>query len=283
MSGYPNKPYDYGYGAPPSGQPYGTAAPYSSNPYGAAPPPHGQGSAYAPAAAPYAAPYGPSPGQKPPKDHSQPYGSGGGGYPPSQAPPYSSPFASLVPSAFPPGTDPNVIACFQMADQDGSGLIDDKELQMALSSYSQSFSLRTVHLLMYHFTNTNTRKIGTLYITFLSAFLFNWLFWNEIRMGKINISSELSRKISISGAWCWITRPRRHRESSQEATSGGCRRVSFRIRGDFVGFLLGSAYSWIWMTIMPLFHASSHICLLTLLHKLWSFTRHLLVNLLTLV
>jgi spore coat protein CotF len=39
-------------------------------------------------------------------------------------------------------------------------MIDDKELQQALSSYNQSFSLRTVHLLMYLFTNTNVRKIG---------------------------------------------------------------------------------------------------------------------------
>lgn len=52
------------------------------------------------------------------------------------------------------------MACFQVADQDGSGLIDDKELQRALSSYNQSFSLRTVHLLMYLFTSTNSRKIG---------------------------------------------------------------------------------------------------------------------------
>jgi hypothetical protein len=65
-----------------------------------------------------------------------------------------------VPSAFPPGTDPNVVACFQAADRDGSGMIDDKELQSALSGYNQSFSLRTVHLLMYLFTNTNVRKIG---------------------------------------------------------------------------------------------------------------------------
>ena len=74
---------------------------------------------------------------------------------------YGSPFAALVPSTFLPGTDPNVVACFQAADRDGSGMIDDKELQSALSGFSsQSFSLRTVHLLMYLFTNTNVRKIG---------------------------------------------------------------------------------------------------------------------------
>lgn len=82
-----------------------------------------------------------------------------GGY--SAAPyEYTNPFAALVPSTFPPGTDPNIVNCFQMADQDRSGFIDDWELQRALSSCNQSFSLRTVHLLMFLFTNTNNRKIG---------------------------------------------------------------------------------------------------------------------------
>ena len=52
------------------------------------------------------------------------------------------------------------MTCFQAADRDQSGFIDDKELQGALSSYNQSFSMRTVHLLMYLFTNSNVRKIG---------------------------------------------------------------------------------------------------------------------------
>ncbi|XP_022856900.1 probable calcium-binding protein CML49 [Olea europaea var. sylvestris] len=165
MSGYHNYPSGYPYSAPPSQN-------YSSAPYGApasGPPQPGQSSAYAPVGTPYSAPSAPP--NKPPKDNphahgqpSAPYGApqhyGGYPAPPPSAPYGSSPFASLVPSTFPPGTDPNVIACFQVADQDGSGLIDDKELQRALSSYNQSFSLRTVHLLMYLFTNTNTRKIG---------------------------------------------------------------------------------------------------------------------------
>ena len=148
MSGYPHPPAGYGYGQPQpqQPQPYGSAAPYTS-PYGAPPQP----------SAPYGHPYGaPAPGTKPPKD--KPQASAPGGYP--SAPYGSSPFASLMPSTFPPGTDPSIIACFQVADQDGSGLVDDKELQRALSSYNQSFSLRTVHLLMYLFTNTNTRRIG---------------------------------------------------------------------------------------------------------------------------
>jgi len=167
MSGYPHPQAGYGYGQPQQPQPYGSAAPYPS-PYGAPPQPSAPyGTAPQPAAAygaaqpaaPYGHPYGapaPAPGTKPPKD--KPQASAPGGY--ASAPYGSSPFASLMPSTFPPGTDPSIVACFQVADQDGSGLVDDKELQRALSSYNQSFSLRTVHLLMYLFTNTNTRKIG---------------------------------------------------------------------------------------------------------------------------
>ncbi|KAK7267334.1 hypothetical protein RIF29_20003 [Crotalaria pallida] len=198
MSGYPNQPPSYGYGAPPPSQPYGgppppqsyggpppPAHPYSASPYGGPPPP----------SAPYAAaPYSSSSGgpNKPPKDDGYSHGSGGGSYPPP--PSYGSPFAALVPSVFPPGTDPSVVACFQVADQDGSGLIDDKELQRALSSYNQSFSLRTVHLLMYHFTNTNIKKIGPKEFTSLFYSLQNWrgIFerFDKDRSGKID-STEL--------------------------------------------------------------------------------------------
>ncbi|KAL0334323.1 UNVERIFIED_CONTAM: Calcium-binding protein CBP [Sesamum angustifolium] len=83
-----------------------------------------------------------------------------GGYQQPSAPYGAPPYGMLAPSTFAPGTDPTVIACFQVADQDGSGMIDDIELQRALSSYNQSFQLRTVHLLMYSFTGINTRKIG---------------------------------------------------------------------------------------------------------------------------
>ncbi|KAK4377960.1 hypothetical protein RND71_004256 [Anisodus tanguticus] len=215
---------------PSSSSPYGTPPPPSSSPYGA-PPPQQTHSPYAPIPSPYNAgtpPYGDP--HKPPKENKPPhapYGSVGGGYPapPPSAPygdpnkppkddshayapyggyhapappPYgassTSPFASLVPSAFPPGTDPNVIACFQLADQDGSGFIDDKELQKALSSYNQSFSLRTVHLLMYLFTNTNTRKIGPKEFTSVFYSLQEWrgIFerFDRDRSGKID-SSEL--------------------------------------------------------------------------------------------
>ncbi|GAU34346.1 hypothetical protein TSUD_20530 [Trifolium subterraneum] len=201
MSGYPNQPpsYGYGYGAPPPSQSYGApppsqshgshpppsqsygapppsqsyGAPPPSQSYGAPPPSQSYGApppaSYGQPSAPYAAPY-----QKPPKEDSHSHSSGGGSgaaYPPQS---YGSPFASLLPSTFPPGTDPSIVACFQVADQDGSGLIDDKELQRALSSYNQSFSLRTVHLLMYHFTNTNVKKIGPKEFTSLFYSLQSW-------------------------------------------------------------------------------------------------------------
>lgn len=178
MSGYPNQPSGYGYGygyggAGGYGAPPPTSQPYNSSAYGHEQPQTQQ--PYAPVSAPYgapSAPYGSAPGEKPPKDKpNQSYGVAGGGhaYPPPSA--YGNPFASLLPSAFPPGTDPSIVACFQVADQDGSGFIDDKELQGVLSSYNQKFSIRTVHLLMYHFTNTNTRKIGNLAFPSI-AFLF---------------------------------------------------------------------------------------------------------------
>ncbi|BAF27556.1 calcium-binding protein CBP-like [Oryza sativa Japonica Group] len=148
-----------GYGAPPSTQPYGSGGGYGAPPSTQRPQSYGGGYGAPPSSQPYGAPYGAPP------PSSAPYGAPGG---------YGSPFASLVPSAFPPGTDPNVVACFQAADRDGSGMIDDKELQSALSGYSQSFSLRTVHLLMYLFTNTNVRKIGPKEFTSVFYSLQNW-------------------------------------------------------------------------------------------------------------
>jgi len=220
--------YGYGYGGygkpPPPGQPYGSSpyapppqptasAPYAapsapyvpgerppkegkhqqSQPYGSSP--YAPPSPYGAPSAPYGAPSAPyAPYEKPPKEgkYQQP-----GVYAPTTAypappppQPYGSPFAGLMPSAFPPGTDPNIVACFQVADQDGSGLIDDKELQRALSSYDQSFSLRTVHLLMFSFTNTNVRKIGPKEFTSLFYSLQNWrsIFerFDRDRSGKID-------------------------------------------------------------------------------------------------
>ncbi|KAI4378448.1 hypothetical protein MLD38_015926 [Melastoma candidum] len=211
MSGYPHAPPNYGYGqGPPPPQQYSTAPASTTSP-----------------SPPYASPYGPPPpqpsapyapqqpqGVKPPKDKPQPhpYSSSSpasyGGYdyhasapPPPSGPAYGNPFASLMPSQFPPGTDPSVVACFHMADHDGSGFIDDKELQMALSSYNQSFSLRTVRLLMYMFTHTNTRKIGPK--EFISVFygLQNWraIFerFDRDRSGKIDANELREALLSL--------------------------------------------------------------------------------------
>ncbi|XP_026429410.1 probable calcium-binding protein CML49 [Papaver somniferum] len=174
----PPQPQPYGYGgSPPSSghhqpQPYGSAGSYGSQP----PPPTSSGSYGSSAYAPYAPCAPQSDPLKPPKNSYDSgsvggpdghyHGSSGGYHTAASAPPQqqhygASPFAPLAPSAFPPGTDPNIVAYFQMADQDGSGLIDDKELQRILAAYHQNgFSLRTVHLLMYLFTNSNTHKIG---------------------------------------------------------------------------------------------------------------------------
>ncbi|OIT32227.1 PREDICTED: probable calcium-binding protein CML50 [Nicotiana attenuata] len=211
MSGYPHNPPGYGYGQrPPPSQPY------SSAPYGSAPPQgHSSSAPYGGAPPSSAPPYGAPPQShspygdpnKPPKDNTPPSSAPYSGYPappPHSVGPYGSnnPFATLTPSIFPPGTDPNVISCFQMADQDGSGFIDDKELQKALSSYNQSFGLRTVHLLMYLFTNTNLRKIGPKEFTAVFYSLQNWraIFerFDRDRSGKID-SSELREALHSLG------------------------------------------------------------------------------------
>ncbi|KAI3688104.1 hypothetical protein L1987_81812 [Smallanthus sonchifolius] len=57
--------------------------------------------------------------------------------------------------SFPPGTHPEVIRSFQMVDLDRSGFIDAKELQQALNTGYQKFSLRTIRLLMLQFMNPN--------------------------------------------------------------------------------------------------------------------------------
>lgn len=56
---------------------------------------------------------------------------------------------------FPPGTHPEIIQSFQAVDRDRSGFIDEYELQAALSSGYQRFSLRTIRLLMFLFQNPN--------------------------------------------------------------------------------------------------------------------------------
>ncbi|CAH8356439.1 unnamed protein product [Eruca vesicaria subsp. sativa] len=236
--GNPPPPQPYGSsGNPPPPQPYGSSGtnppPYGSSPsspyavpYGSQPPPSS-----APYGAPPSAPYASPPGgdHKPHKEKPQaaygspggggygghgssgggygapPYGQGGYGGPPpppqQQQGGYGSPFASLVPSAFPPGTDPNIVTCFQAADRDNSGFIDDKELQGALSSYNQSFSMRTVHLLMYLFTNSNVRKIGPKEFTSLFYSLQSWrtIFerFDKDRSGRIDTNELRDALLSL--------------------------------------------------------------------------------------
>ncbi|ANM65284.1 Calcium-binding EF-hand family protein [Arabidopsis thaliana] len=213
-----SSPYAVPYGAQPA--PYGAppSAPYASlpgdhnkphkeKPHGASygsPSPGGYGAHPSSGPSDYGG-YGGAPQQS---GHGGGYGGApqqsghGGGYgaPPPQAS-YGSPFASLVPSAFPPGTDPNIVACFQAADRDNSGFIDDKELQGALSSYNQSFSIRTVHLLMYLFTNSNVRKIGPKEFTSLFFSLQNWrsIFerFDKDRSGRIDTNELRDALMSL--------------------------------------------------------------------------------------
>ncbi|CAH8305035.1 unnamed protein product [Eruca vesicaria subsp. sativa] len=216
----PSAPY-----APPPSAPYappssGDYKPQKEKPYGgygAQPPQPGPSdySSYgaAPAQPGYGAPpkHGPSDygsyGSAPPRPAQPGYGAaqprpghgGYGGYPPQGS--YGSPFASLIPSGFAPGTDPNIVACFQAADQDGSGFIDDKELQGALSSYQQRFSMRTVHLLMYLFTNSNAMKIGPKEFTALFYSLQNWrsIFErsDKDRSGRIDVNELRDALMSL--------------------------------------------------------------------------------------
>ncbi|KAK3136078.1 hypothetical protein QOZ80_5BG0427720 [Eleusine coracana subsp. coracana] len=176
MAGYPPPPAGAGY------PPYGGGS-YPPPPTAAGYPPPSTGAGYAP--------YGG--GSYPPLANAA------AGYPPYGAPsPYNPAapygggmFATLTPSTFAPGTDPTIVACFQAADRDRSGMIDDGELQAALSGYSyQSFSIRTVHLLMYIFTNTNLRVIGPKEFTAVFQSLQNWraIFerFDRDRSGKID-------------------------------------------------------------------------------------------------
>ncbi|KAJ9699516.1 hypothetical protein PVL29_008217 [Vitis rotundifolia] len=80
--------------------------------------------------------------------------------PSSSQPHYGQPHhwhgSSYGHSSFPPGTHPDVIRSFQMVDRDRSGYIDEIELQQALSSGYQRFSLRTIRLLMFLFKNPSS-------------------------------------------------------------------------------------------------------------------------------
>ncbi|GMH07330.1 hypothetical protein Nepgr_009170 [Nepenthes gracilis] len=89
--------------------------------------------------------------------------------PPVPAPPSSQSYHGYAPSPlsssygqqspFPPGTNPEVIRIFQAVDKDRSGFVDDGELQQALSSGYQKFSLRTIRLLTFLFKNPHDSSL----------------------------------------------------------------------------------------------------------------------------
>ncbi|XP_062083023.1 probable calcium-binding protein CML48 [Humulus lupulus] len=95
-------------------------------------------------------------------------------------------------SGFPQGTSPDVIRSFELVDRDRSGFIDENELQQALSSGYQRFSLRTIRLLMFLFKNPqDPLRIGPKEFSALWACLGQWrgIFqrYDRDRSGKIDL------------------------------------------------------------------------------------------------
>ncbi|KAF3972604.1 hypothetical protein CMV_003897 [Castanea mollissima] len=94
-------------------------------------------------------------------------------------------------SEFPAGTHPDVIRSFQLVDRDRSGFIDENELQQALSSTYNRFSLRTIRLLIFLFKNPNAPlTIGPKEFAALWTCLGQWqaIFqrYDKDRSGKID-------------------------------------------------------------------------------------------------
>ncbi|XP_057834775.1 calcium-binding protein CBP isoform X2 [Cryptomeria japonica] len=95
-------------------------------------------------------------------------------YPPPQSyPDVYPPRATKQQAFFAPGTDPEIIRAFRAYDEDGNGLIDDEELQKALSTADLSYSIRTVRLLMFKY-NSNCTRIGPKEFTTLWHDLQAW-------------------------------------------------------------------------------------------------------------
>ncbi|KAL8158482.1 hypothetical protein V2J09_000019 [Rumex salicifolius] len=118
--------------APPVPDSYGSGSQYNSNPD----------------------PYSYHPGNRPAQYNTPPQqqGSYQGGYAPSSS--SSSNYGYGYGSGQQqPGIDPELIRAFQIVDRDRSGFIDVAELQQALSSGYQRFSLQTIRLLMFLFRN----------------------------------------------------------------------------------------------------------------------------------
>ena len=82
------------------------------------------------------------------------------------------------PQQFPPRTAQEIIDSFNAYDLDGDGVIDDSELESALSLVEHIISPSTVHFLMWRFTGNNSKKMGNpSYLIFIfyniEEFVFN--------------------------------------------------------------------------------------------------------------
>lgn len=90
-----------------------------------------------------------------------------------------------------------------MADVDGSGSVDDRELQRVLSSANHEFSLRTIHLLMFLFAN-NTQRIGPKEFVALWQCIAEWrvifLRFDRDRSGKIDTQELRDALLSLGYA-----------------------------------------------------------------------------------
>ncbi|KAJ6905056.1 calcium-binding protein CML48 [Populus alba x Populus x berolinensis] len=105
-------------------------------------------------------------------------------------------------SGFPPGTSPDVIRSFEMVDRDRSGFIDENELQQAISSGHQRFSIRTIRLLMFLFKNPHDPlRFGPKEFAALWGCLGQWRkkvytgilnkeIWNDLMIGLSRIADE---------------------------------------------------------------------------------------------
>uniref|UniRef100_A0A0D9XAU6 EF-hand domain-containing protein n=1 Tax=Leersia perrieri TaxID=77586 RepID=A0A0D9XAU6_9ORYZ len=149
----------------------------------------------------------------PPAPHSSsscPYGHGGGGYQSSTypPPPQGYPMGGMGMGgfvAFPAGTHPEVERAFRAADRDGSGSIEERELQDALSSAYHRFSIRTVRLLIFLFNNPASHspsRMGPAEFVSLWNCLGQWrgIFdrYDRDRSGKID-SDELREALRSLG------------------------------------------------------------------------------------
>uniref|UniRef100_A0A0A9DCB2 EF-hand domain-containing protein n=1 Tax=Arundo donax TaxID=35708 RepID=A0A0A9DCB2_ARUDO len=177
------------------GHGYATQSSYGGG-YGQAPPPSAP-----PAPMPTASAPPPSSSYS-----SSSYGYSQGGYPSSYPPQTAGGFGyGFGGVAFPPGTHPDVERAFRAADRDGSGAIDEHELQGALSTAYHRFSIRTVRLLMFLFNDPATSspsRMGPTEFVSLWNCLGQWrgIFdrYDRDRSGKID-SRELTEALRSLG------------------------------------------------------------------------------------